>query len=85
MEEKMDNKSKSKKENIFQITLGIAVVALLITVAIQARSINSLNKINDNVSFTEKNQPVLKTVSNKIPIHHLIGQIHLFQNPNRSD
>ena len=53
----MENKSNSKKVNVFQIILCIAVVALIITVIIQSRSINSLNKVSNGFSFNENIEP----------------------------
>ena len=57
MRANMENKSNSKKRNVFQIILCIAVLALVVTVIVQSRSINSLEKVNSDASLAENIKP----------------------------
>ena len=57
----MENKSNSKKGNVFQILLCIAVVGLIVTVIIQGYHIKSLDKTNNDVLSVENGSVELKT------------------------
>ncbi len=57
----MENKSNSRKGNIFQLILCIAVVGLIVTVIIQNRNIDALTKTKNDISLVENTSPEVKT------------------------
>ena len=57
----MEKQLAAKKNHVIPIILGIIIVLLIITVLLQDRHINRLDKALNKITLTEKKQPESKS------------------------